>query len=354
MLPIPLGDYGQILYWKSPLSIENRGDTTTITNNSYLNFWDEAWWFLSLRVFGLLSSSLLASSGRCSDTTWSRELNQTIYTVYYGERARQQITLPRFFSNTHRFRSSVYRKPTFTVQYLNFNFHHQYTVKKGIVRCLQHRAKTISSDTDAYQEKISLRHNLHRNNYPERITLAPRNLDRKIEDNTRKLTTVCLPYVKGVAERIQKICRPYDIRTVFTSGSTLRRYLFRVKPLTEFHVIKNCVYSIPYSCGKIYKDEIGHPLKLRLEEHRKAVVRGEIEKLGMADHIWKEKGNHLPLWDKVEIIDRTEHWRTRHLKESAHMLGYNDLLNRQSMDLDTIWEPIIKKARWKKSEYEYR
>ena len=26
---------------------------------SCLNFWDEAWWFLSLRVFGLLSSSLL-------------------------------------------------------------------------------------------------------------------------------------------------------------------------------------------------------------------------------------------------------------------------------------------------------
>ena len=25
----------------------------------YLNFWDEPWWFLSLRVFGLLSSSLL-------------------------------------------------------------------------------------------------------------------------------------------------------------------------------------------------------------------------------------------------------------------------------------------------------
>ena len=45
----------------------------------------------------------------------------------------------------HGFRSSVYRKPTFTGQYLNFNSHHPYTVKKGIVRCLQHRAKTISS-----------------------------------------------------------------------------------------------------------------------------------------------------------------------------------------------------------------
>ena len=117
------------------------------------------------------------------------------------------------------FRSSVYRKPTFTGQYLNFNSHHPYTVKEGIIRCLQHQAKTISSDTDAYQEEmISLRHNLHRNNYPESIISAPRNLDRRIEDNTLKLTTVCLPYVKGLAQRIKKICSPYDIRTVFTSG----------------------------------------------------------------------------------------------------------------------------------------
>ena len=246
------------------------------------------------------------------------------------------------------FRSSVYHKPNFTRQYLNFNSHHPYMVKKGIVRCLQHRVKTISSDTDAYQEEMtSLRYNLHHNNYPERITLAPRNLDRRIEDNTRKLTMVCQPYVKGLAERIQKICSPYDIRTVFTSGSTLWRYLFWVKLPMEFNMTKN---SIPCSCDNIYKGEIGRPLKVRLEEHWKAVVQGEVEKSGMADHIWKEKGNHLPLWDKVEIIDRAEHWRIRHLKESAHMLGYNDLLSRPSIELNTIWEPIIKKARCKKNK----
>ena len=118
--------------------------------------------------------------------------------------------------------SSVYHKPTFTGQCHNFNSHHPYTVKKEIVRCLQHRAKTISSDTDAYQEEmISLRYNLDRNYYSERIISAPRNLDRRIEDNTRKLTMLCLPYVKGLAERIQKIYSPYDIRTAFTSDSTL-------------------------------------------------------------------------------------------------------------------------------------
>ena len=115
---------------------------------------------------------------------------------------------------------------------------------------------------------------------------------------------------------------------------------------------KNWAYSIPCSCGKIYKGETGSPLKVRLEEHLKVVVRGEIEKSGMADHIGKEKekGTHLLSWDKVEIIDRAEHWRIGRLKESAHKLGYNDLLNRPSIELNTIWEPIIKKARWKKNQ----
>ena len=92
------------------------------------------------------------------------------------------------------------------------------------------------------------------------------------------------------------------------------------------------MYSIPCSCSKVYKGETYHPLKVRLEEHQKAVCWGEIEKLGMADHIWKEKRNHLPLWDEVKIIDREDHWRIRCLKEAAHMLGYRDLLSRPSRD----------------------
>ena len=85
---------------------------------------------------------------------------------------------------------------------------------------------------------IRLRHNLHRNNYLDRITSALRNLDRKIVDNTWKLNEVYLPYFKGLAERIQNICSPYDIRTILTNGLTLRRYLFRVKPPKNFvHLI---------------------------------------------------------------------------------------------------------------------
>ena len=96
------------------------------------------------------------------------------------------------------FRLSMYHKPTFTGQYPNFNSHRPYNVKKEIICCLQHHAKAISSNTDAYQEEmISLRHNLHCNNYPESITSAPRNLDSTIKNDTWKLSTVCLPYIEG-------------------------------------------------------------------------------------------------------------------------------------------------------------
>ena len=70
------------------------------------------------------------------------------------------------------------------------------------------------------------------------------------------------------------------------------------------------------------------PLKIILEEYRKAVVRGEIELTEM----------------KTGELDA--------LRKSAHMLDYSDLLSRPKKDMNTIWEPIIEKIRFKKMEYE--
>ena len=68
------------------------------------------------------------------------------------------------------------------------------------------------------------------------------------------------------------------------------------------------VYSTSCSLGKAYKSETCRSLKLGLEEDQKAVTRDEIETLVMVDHIWKEKGNNLPLLDKAKIIDREDFW----------------------------------------------
>ena len=71
----------------------------------------------------------------------------------------------------------------------------------------------------------SLKDNLHCNNNPQSIALAPRNLDQMTENNTRKFPPICLPYVKGLVEKIQKTCSPYDIKSIYRNGLTLQKYL---------------------------------------------------------------------------------------------------------------------------------
>ena len=140
------------------------------------------------------------------------------------------------------FKTSVYRKPTFTGQYLNFNSHHPYSVKYGIARCLQHRAQTKSSDSHTYhQEMTRLKNTLRRNNYPDSI-LSTRKMNRVSEESeTQKPPTVCLPYIRGVSERIQKICAPYNIGLavrVFANGpGDLGSIPGRVIPKTQKMVL---------------------------------------------------------------------------------------------------------------------
>ena len=209
------------------------------------------------------------------NTIGSYELNQTIYTVTYVERIRQQIIFSRCINNSHRARIQVIciLKANHHQTVSKLQLHHPYNVKKGIVCCQQHWAKAVSSDSNAYQEEMkSLWDNLNRNNNSESLTSASRNLDWTTESDTWKLTMICLPYVNGLAKKIQNICHPYDIRTIVKSSTTLWRDLFQIKPLTEYNMTKNFMYSDPCWCGIVYKGETCHPLKVRLEDIKRQYV----------------------------------------------------------------------------------
>ena len=66
--------------------------------------------------------------------------------------------------------------------------------RKGSFVAYNIEQKRLVSDIDAYQEEIiSLKHNLHCNNFPDSVTSAPRNLDWMIENDTRKLVVYWPP-----------------------------------------------------------------------------------------------------------------------------------------------------------------
>ncbi len=61
-----------------------------------------------------------------------------------------------------------------------------------------------------------------------------------------------IPYIAGLSESIQRVCRDVDIKTAFKLGKTLRSHLTKVKDSTPITTESSIEYSIPCSCGKVY------------------------------------------------------------------------------------------------------
>ena len=64
--------------------------------------------------------------------------------------------------------TSVYRKPTHTDQYLQFDSHHPLIHKLGVIRTLEHRANVVISETaEREKEKAHIKSSLRKCGYPE-------------------------------------------------------------------------------------------------------------------------------------------------------------------------------------------
>ena len=91
-------------------------------------------------------------------------------------------------------------------------------------------------------------------------------------------------YVRGVSERIEKMCRPLKVRTVMKSASTLRSSLVKVKHIRPDRKKKGVVYKVPCKdCPCVYIGETGRTLEKRLSEHRTSVKKND-PKNGIAVH----------------------------------------------------------------------
>ena len=165
--------------------------------------------------------------------------------------------------------------------------HHPTLVKRGTVRCLYDRARNITQrDESVKEEESHLMKTFIGNGYPRafiRSAAAPRAPREPNDDDTEKPPTAFLPYVAGVSERIRKVCRDFNIRTVFKSGPTLRNLLTKVKDPLPIDKQSNVVYEVPCTCGKVYIGETKRRLGTRIKEHKDACVRYHIDKSAIAE-----------------------------------------------------------------------
>ena len=118
----------------------------------------------------------------------------------------------------------MYRKPTHTDQYLQWNSHHHLSAKFSVINTLKHRTKTVCSNQHLLKlEKDHLNKALKRCKYPD-LSLSRATINQKKKTNTNQGTTnttnkrgsnkkpnIVVPYIQGMRDSCKNISRKHGV-----------------------------------------------------------------------------------------------------------------------------------------------
>jgi len=141
------------------------------------------------------------------------------------------------------------------------------------------------------------------NGYPssfvQKITKA-RTTPRR-EPNAELKSNAVLPYVQGVSESLRRCLEQQGIRTVFTSDTTLRPHLVRLKDTVNPTKQDGVLYRIPCECGRVYIGKTGKSMQERIKEHDRYIRLARTQTSAVSEHT--HETGHYPIWNEVKFID---------------------------------------------------
>ena len=258
-------------------------------------------------------------------------------------------------NDNNRISTDVYRKPTHTDHYLQWNSNHPVQQKIGIVRTLVHRAKSIIQDPVLLEKEINkIKEDLTHCGYPKwalKEGLSVSRRERTVNQNTngtdkpKRSGYVVLPYMKGTTERLKRAYAKHNISLFSKPGYTLRNALVRPKDPLEKEEKCGVVYKIDCGvCQATYIGETERSLASRIPEHQKSVDINN-SKSALSQH--QVKTGHVisikPLLECTEIIDSDNLNPHRKAKETIHRKLKEAELNRtDSFEIPDAYLPLLR------------
>ena len=176
--------------------------------------------------------------------------------------------------------TTVYRKPTHTNQYLQWDSHHAITNKYSIISSLLHRAKHIWSNQQLLEEEQShIQRALSMCKYPDwainrtKLKMSTPKTNKNNNSRTINRGHITVSYSEGLSETVKNICRKYGILVHFKSGKNIKDEW--VAPKDKDHLTKKSGIIYRYKCDRLECDEeyIGETARTfgeRYKEHLKA------------------------------------------------------------------------------------
>ena len=177
-------------------------------------------------------------------------------------------------------------------QYIPYHSHCHPRIIAGVMRCMRDRAHSICHPTKKQQEMDYLNQVFQANGFPETLVkkavavgpLPPHGpSESQQQDNAPKILYTL--YVRGLSEKIEKVCAQLGVKPVFSPMKTLITESLKVKTRSPKQKHTEVRYKIPCKeRSEVYVGETKRTLKVRLSEHRIAVKRGD-PKNGIAVHV---------------------------------------------------------------------
>ena len=138
--------------------------------------------------------------------------------------------------------TTVYRKPTHTNHYLQWDNYHAISAKYSVISTLFHRAKEVCSTKQQLKEEHEyLQKVLTTYRYPRQalnrmkkisapvLSKSNKNKDKNGTDNKSKSyirrNYITVPYTKGLIESFKNICKKHGMQVYFRVGKTIKDLL---------------------------------------------------------------------------------------------------------------------------------
>ena len=228
----------------------------------------------------------------------------------------------------------VYRKPTNTDRYLDFNSNHPKSAKHAVVRALTDRAKNVCSSPELLAEEMDhLGKVLRYNNCPMCMikqedrsnTLTGGLIDLETGNEVKKTFFISAPYFPGLSESFKQLFRYTHIQVCFKGQNTIKSMLMHPKDKIDHSLKKDIVYQwscTNLGCKSSYIGETSRSLSECVKEHSK-----EESNSATYQHC-STKVHPFPNIDQFKVIDQEKSQIAHKAKEPIHIQKADPELNR--------------------------
>ena len=284
--------------------------------------------------------------------------------------------------------TNVFRKKTHTNQYLDFHSNHHARQKIGIISTLMKRINIISKEEDKTIEQDTVKNAFRACGYPEWVVNKDQSQKKKREKEKEEfLTSVSIPYNKGISESFARIMKKYKVDTIHKPSTTIKNVLCS-KAKDKLHPMDKpgVVYSIYCKAhDNHYVGETSRAAKERLYEHyvmshedskkshslqqqeveevimenirrsQRGVTRKDYKAMNSGSHQRLTVGDtavseHMALNDhkegdiEIKLLDFEPHWKKRLIKETIAISKLKpDLNGNEGKYLSAIYDLIPSK-----------